>query len=104
MNVDVVVVGGGIAGLSTAYELSRRGVSFVVLEGAARAGGVILSEEIDGFTIDAGPDSLLVQKPAGIALCQLRRLRRASSIARPSAARMLPGSASPLPARSSAVP
>jgi protoporphyrinogen/coproporphyrinogen III oxidase len=68
--VDVVIVGGGIAGLSVAYELSRRGVSLVVLESAARAGGVILSEEFDGYTIDAGPDSLLVQKPAGVALCE----------------------------------
>jgi oxygen-dependent protoporphyrinogen oxidase len=67
--VDVVVVGGGIAGLATAYELSRRGVSFVVLERATRAGGVILSEEVDGFTIDGGPDSLLIQKPEAIALC-----------------------------------
>ena len=68
--VDVVVVGGGIAGLATAHELSRRGVSFVVLERAARAGGVIFSEEIDGFTIDGGPDSLLIQKPDAIALCR----------------------------------
>jgi oxygen-dependent protoporphyrinogen oxidase len=68
--VDVAIVGGGIAGLAAAYELSRRGASFVVLEASDRAGGVILSEEVDGFTIDAGPDSLLVQKPAAIALCQ----------------------------------
>jgi oxygen-dependent protoporphyrinogen oxidase len=70
MTVDVVVVGGGIAGLATAYELSRRGVRFVVLEHAPRAGGVILSEEVDGFAIDGGPDALLIQKPDGIALCQ----------------------------------
>src|SRR4029077_3127064 len=68
--VDVVVVGAGIAGLATAYELSRHGASFVVLERASRAGGVILSEEIDGYTIDGGPDSLLIQKPAAIALCE----------------------------------
>lgn len=67
---DVVIVGGGIAGLATAYELSRRGVSFVVLERAPRAGGVILSEHIDGFTIDGGPDALLIQKPDGIRLCE----------------------------------
>jgi protoporphyrinogen/coproporphyrinogen III oxidase len=67
---DVIVVGAGIAGLAAAYELSGRGVSCVVLERAARAGGVIFSEEVDGFTIDGGPDSLLVQKPAAIALCQ----------------------------------
>src|SRR5438128_10336717 len=68
--LDCVIVGGGIAGLATAYELARRGISFVVLERAARAGGVILSEEIDGYTIDGGPDALLIQKPDGIALCE----------------------------------
>jgi protoporphyrinogen/coproporphyrinogen III oxidase len=67
---DVVIVGGGIAGLAAAYELSRQGVGCVVLEHHARPGGVIFSEEVDGFTIDGGPDSLLVQKPAGIQLCQ----------------------------------
>ena len=70
LSVDVAIVGGGIAGLATAYELSRRQVSFVVLERAPRAGGVIFSEPVDGFTIDGGPDSLLIQKPEAIALCQ----------------------------------
>ena len=70
MVADVIVIGGGIGGLSVAYELQRRGVASVVLEQADRAGGVILSEEVDGFTIDAGPDSLLVQKPDGITLCE----------------------------------
>src|ERR1700693_314495 len=69
-SVDVVIVGAGIAGLATAFELSQRGSSFVVLERAPRAGGVIFSEEIDGYTIDGGPDALLIQKPDGIALCQ----------------------------------
>jgi protoporphyrinogen/coproporphyrinogen III oxidase len=68
--VDVVIVGGGIAGLATAYELHRRAVSFTLLEARTRAGGVVLSEHVDGFVIDAGPDALLVQKPDGIKLCQ----------------------------------
>jgi oxygen-dependent protoporphyrinogen oxidase len=70
MTVDVIIVGAGIAGLAAAYELHRRGVSFLVLERATRPGGVILSETIDGFTIDAGPDALLIQKPDGIKLCE----------------------------------
>jgi len=70
MGVDVIVVGGGIAGLSAAYELQARGLSFVLLERTARPGGVIVSEEVDGYTIDGGPDSLLVQKPEAIALCR----------------------------------
>jgi cation diffusion facilitator CzcD-associated flavoprotein CzcO len=37
--VDVVVIGAGQAGLSTAYHLRRLGLSFVVLDGAARPGG-----------------------------------------------------------------
>jgi oxygen-dependent protoporphyrinogen oxidase len=69
-NVDVVVVGGGIAGLSAAYELQKRGLSFVVLERGSRAGGVILSEKVDEYIIDGGPDSLLTQKPEGIRLCE----------------------------------
>jgi oxygen-dependent protoporphyrinogen oxidase len=68
--IDVVIVGAGMAGLSAGYELFRRGVSFVILESRDRPGGVVLSESVDGFTIDAGPDSLLVQKPEGIRLCE----------------------------------
>src|SRR4051794_40807852 len=67
---DVVIVGGGIAGLSAAYELSRAAKPLVVLEAGTRPGGVILSEQVDGFTVDGGPDSLLVQKPAAIRLCE----------------------------------
>ena len=67
--VAVAVVGGGISGLSAAYELHRRQVPFVLLEKSERLGGVIRTERAAGFTIDAGPDSLVVQKPAAIALC-----------------------------------
>ena len=68
-DVDVVIVGGGISGLAAAYELQQRGLRFELLEASSRFGGVILTETIDGFTIDAGPDALLAQKPAGLKLC-----------------------------------
>jgi oxygen-dependent protoporphyrinogen oxidase len=67
---DVAIVGGGIAGLAAAYELGRRGVSVQVLEASARPGGVITTERIDGWVIDGGPDAMLVQKPAAVALCR----------------------------------
>jgi oxygen-dependent protoporphyrinogen oxidase len=68
--VDVVIIGGGIAGLSAAFELHKRGRSFVILERAPRTGGVILSEQVGEFVVDGGPDSILTQKPEGIALCK----------------------------------
>ena len=67
---DVAVVGGGISGLAAAYELQRRGLNVCVLEGAARAGGVICTDRFDGWVVDGGPDSILVQKPAAVALCR----------------------------------
>ena len=68
-HVAVAVVGGGISGLSAAYELHCRQTPFLLLERSRRLGGVIRTERTGGFTIDAGPDSLVVQKPAAIALC-----------------------------------
>jgi oxygen-dependent protoporphyrinogen oxidase len=68
--VDVAIVGGGIAGLAAAYELRMRGASVQVLEAGTRPGGVITTERVDGWVIDGGPDSMLVQKPAAVALCR----------------------------------
>ncbi len=69
-SADVVIVGAGIAGLAAAYELHRRGLKVHVLEAGSRGGGVILTERFDGWVVDAGPDSMLVQKPAAVALCR----------------------------------
>lgn len=67
---DVAIVGGGIAGLSAAFDLQNRGLSVRVLEASARVGGVIATERFDNWVIDGGPDSLLVQKPAAVTLCR----------------------------------
>ena len=66
----VAIIGGGISGLSAAYELQHRQVPFLLFEQSDRLGGVIRTDVVAGFTIDAGPDSFLVQKPAAIALCE----------------------------------
>jgi len=68
--LDAVVVGGGIAGLAAAYELRQRGVGVQLVESAPRLGGVIVTERVDGWVIDGGPDALLVQKPAAVDLCR----------------------------------
>jgi oxygen-dependent protoporphyrinogen oxidase len=66
----VAIVGAGISGLAAAYELQKRGLRVRVLEASARAGGVITTDRFDGWVVDGGPDSLLVQKPAAVALCR----------------------------------
>jgi len=68
--VDVAIVGGGISGLAAAYELQQRAVSARVIESGPRPGGVIVTERFDGWVVDGGPDSLLVQKPAAVSLCR----------------------------------
>jgi protoporphyrinogen/coproporphyrinogen III oxidase len=74
--VKVVVVGGGIAGLSAAHratELAReRGLALdlTLIEARDRLGGTIASERVDGFLVEAGPDSFLSEKPWALALCR----------------------------------
>jgi oxygen-dependent protoporphyrinogen oxidase len=67
--VDVAVVGAGVSGLSAAYELRKRKRSVLILEKSDRAGGIIQTDRVGEFIVDAGPDALLVQKPAAVALC-----------------------------------
>lgn len=43
MNTNITIIGGGISGLHTAYQLQRRGIDFVLLEARDRLGGRILS-------------------------------------------------------------
>ena len=55
----MVVVGAGIAGLAAAWELLREGAKFdvTILESERRAGGVIVTERVDGFVVEGGPDA-----------------------------------------------
>jgi oxygen-dependent protoporphyrinogen oxidase len=72
----IAVVGGGIAGLAAAHrliELSRtqeRPVRVTLLEAGRRLGGTIATERVDGFVIEAGPDSFISEKPWALALCE----------------------------------
>jgi oxygen-dependent protoporphyrinogen oxidase len=65
----IAIVGAGISGLAAAYELAIRDVPFVVLEKSTRAGGLIWTERVRGYTIEAGADSMLAQKRAAFDLC-----------------------------------
>src|SRR5699024_7333495 len=55
----VVVVGGGLAGLSAACELATRGLPVTVLEGRSRFGGATFSFTREGMRVDNGQHVLL---------------------------------------------
>ena len=58
MTIDVAVIGGGVSGLAAAHELVLRGRTVVVLERQVRAGGNAISERLDGFLMEHGPNSV----------------------------------------------
>ncbi|MBI1858419.1 MAG: protoporphyrinogen oxidase [Candidatus Melainabacteria bacterium] len=52
---DVVIVGGGIAGLSAGFELSKAGIDFHILESTDRCGGLIKSIQNGDYLFESGP-------------------------------------------------
>ena len=54
MNKSVVVVGAGLAGLTCAIYLQRRGASVTVLESSDRVGGRVKTDSVNGFLFDHG--------------------------------------------------
>lgn len=68
MMTDVAVVGGGVSGLATAYDLARRGHRVVVLERQIHVGGKAVSERIGGFLMEHGPNTLDGRAAAAIEL------------------------------------
>ena len=50
----VVIIGGGLAGLSAALTLQEAGREVEVFEGSDRVGGRVATDNIDGFTLDRG--------------------------------------------------
>ncbi|MBL9089285.1 MAG: protoporphyrinogen oxidase [Planctomycetia bacterium] len=49
---DVVVVGGGLTGLATAWRVRRSGRSVVLLEAGPRVGGVVRTERVGGYRVE----------------------------------------------------
>lgn len=57
--LDVIVLGGGISGLTAGLLLQRRGFKVAVLEAAPRPGGSIATWKKDGFIFELGPNTVL---------------------------------------------
>jgi len=60
---DVVIVGGGLAGLCCARHLTGAGVDALVLEASAEVGGRVRTDPVDGFLLDRGFQVLLTAYP-----------------------------------------
>ena len=65
---EAIIIGGGITGLAAAYEFAKAGRPAILLEPRARLGGVIETETVEGCVVEAGPDSFLAAKRAGLDL------------------------------------
>ncbi len=61
---DVIVVGGGISGLTAAWHLKKAGLDVCVLEGEPGVGGCTRTEHRDGFLLEKGPFNVIVRDPA----------------------------------------
>jgi protoporphyrinogen/coproporphyrinogen III oxidase len=72
----LTVIGGGIAGLAAAYSAQQKArqvgvpLRLTVIEADPRWGGKILTDRVDGFVIEGGPDTFLATKSRGVGLCR----------------------------------
>jgi len=71
----VAVIGGGTSGLAAAYTLARARqagapIEEMLIEASPWLGGVVRTETVEGFVIEAGPDSFLAEKPQAAAMAR----------------------------------
>ena len=84
-DLKTVVLGAGLAGLSAACELARRGIEVTVVEKCSEPGGRAATVHRDGFVYDLGPHRFhtknreilkFVKELPGIELVELQRVSR----------------------------
>lgn len=60
---DIVIIGAGLTGLTTAFALRNKGRNVTILESADRVGGQIQSHHVNGFVFESGPNTGVVKYP-----------------------------------------
>jgi len=64
--MHIAIIGGGITGLSAAWEAQQHGITYTLLEASERWGGKVISSEIEmngaRFLVDGGPDTIVTRK------------------------------------------
>jgi protoporphyrinogen/coproporphyrinogen III oxidase len=99
MTGPVVVVGGGVTGVTAAWTLHRAGVDVALCEGADRLGGKLLLGSVAGQPAELGADAFLARNPAAGSLA--RRLGLGDDLVAPATSNVwlwLDGRLRPLPA------
>ena len=67
-DADVVVVGGGMGGLTVAYDLARAGLRVIVCEASDAVGGLLRRGRVGGVALDLGAESFATRTDAVPAL------------------------------------
>ena len=60
---SAAIIGGGIAGLTTAYKLKEYGWDVKLFESSNRLGGSVQTFESDGYLAELGPNTILETSP-----------------------------------------
>jgi phytoene dehydrogenase-like protein len=71
---DVIVVGGGLAGLCCALKLHQEGISFLLLEASDGVGGRVRTDRMEGFLLDRGFQVLLTAYPEALRVLDYKAL------------------------------
>lgn len=71
---EVIIIGGGLAGLTAARTLQEKGIEFSLLEASDRVGGRVKTDIEDGFRFDRGFQVLLTAYPEAKRFLDYRQL------------------------------
>ena len=80
---DALVVGGGIAGLTAAWDLVRAGLRPLLIEARGYTGGLVAAGTIGGARLDLGAEGFVVRGEAATSMLAELGLRTAAPHGRP---------------------
>lgn len=87
--VDALILGAGLTGLTVAYLLRKQGLRVVVVERSERAGGQIHTRREKGFIYETGPNTGIISNLSVQRLFDSLSDRQLLALAKPSAKRRL---------------